>query len=323
MPQLSIVIPSPGDAPCFETTLASVLQNRPPHCEVIVVQPRVYDDPYDLGSEVTFLAAPSDARLTELIQVGVDRAVSPIVHLLSCSVEVVDGWFGSVPGHFDDPSVGSVSPSVFLQKSKANTCVCGITFGRGGRRRHIRPSRRSGQCDVLGPSIHGGFFRRLLLSRILNHCVRTNAECLDADLALSLARLGFCCQHESESCLRLSQTPDNSRRHRYGSAIADGMTEEHIFWRHLQRDSVAFSLFAHLSLVLGETFTGLVRPRQFFKTLGRIPGLLSMTDCLGHYDRLESAEFQSSGGAGGGRVAERRAVDRHLSERSVGRRRAA
>ena len=37
MPRLSIVIACPNDAEPFETTLASVLQNRPVDCEVIVV----------------------------------------------------------------------------------------------------------------------------------------------------------------------------------------------------------------------------------------------------------------------------------------------
>ena len=47
MPRLSIVIPCAQDTAWFESTLASVLQNRPADCEVLVVQPREYDDPYD------------------------------------------------------------------------------------------------------------------------------------------------------------------------------------------------------------------------------------------------------------------------------------
>ena len=52
MPRLSIVIPCAQDAERFETTLASVLQNRPGDCELLLIQPRSYDDPYELADEV-------------------------------------------------------------------------------------------------------------------------------------------------------------------------------------------------------------------------------------------------------------------------------
>ena len=74
MPRLSIVIPCVQDAVFFESTLASVLQNRPADCEVLVVQPRAYDDPYELGGEVRFLQAPADSSTVDLINVGIQSA---------------------------------------------------------------------------------------------------------------------------------------------------------------------------------------------------------------------------------------------------------
>ena len=100
MPRLSIVIPCIQEAGSFEATLASVLQNRPDDCEVLVVQPRTYDDPYELKDDVRFVQAPADATLIDLINVGVEKSTGEIVHLLSCEVEVEEGWTQPALKHF-------------------------------------------------------------------------------------------------------------------------------------------------------------------------------------------------------------------------------
>lgn len=46
MLRLSILIPFLGDRDSLETTLASVLRNRPEGTEVVVALGRDYDDPY-------------------------------------------------------------------------------------------------------------------------------------------------------------------------------------------------------------------------------------------------------------------------------------
>ncbi len=92
MTRLSILIPCIQEAGCFEATLASVLRNRPEECEVLVVQSRSYDDPYDLKDEVRFVQAPADGTLVDLVNFGINAAVGDIVHLLSCDTEVSEGW---------------------------------------------------------------------------------------------------------------------------------------------------------------------------------------------------------------------------------------
>ncbi len=99
MPRLSIIIPTLGDWESLETTLVSVLQNRPPLSEVIVVLNRTYDDPYDLEGEVRFVEVPGRtpskhrrAGLVELVNTGLAAADSELLHVLSCGMTVGDGW---------------------------------------------------------------------------------------------------------------------------------------------------------------------------------------------------------------------------------------
>ena len=51
------VLSATGAIEALESTLVSVLENRPRDCEVIVVSNRKYDDPYSLAGEVTFIEA--------------------------------------------------------------------------------------------------------------------------------------------------------------------------------------------------------------------------------------------------------------------------
>ena len=149
MPRLSIVIPCPRDAECFEATLASVLQNRPDDCEILVVQPRPYNDPYRLAGEVLFLEAPRDCSLVALINTGVRCATGAVVHVLTCDVEVKDGWSDFILSHFRDRSVGSVSPVLLCRDDAGQTATRGVSYGAGGRRHEGAGLRRAGTLTAV------------------------------------------------------------------------------------------------------------------------------------------------------------------------------
>ena len=67
MSRLAIVISAVSGVEPLESTLVSVLENRPRDVEIIVVANFAYDDPYDLAGEVRIMAAPgnSDFALRE------------------------------------------------------------------------------------------------------------------------------------------------------------------------------------------------------------------------------------------------------------------
>lgn len=138
MTRLSIVIPCVQESGSFEATLASVLQNRPEDCEVLVIQPRCYDDPYDLQDEVRFVEAPAGSSLVDLLNVGLEQSSAEIVQLLSCDVEVLDGWTLDALSRFQDPTVGSVSPLIVRKEALEQVVSRGVRYGAGGSRRLCR-----------------------------------------------------------------------------------------------------------------------------------------------------------------------------------------
>lgn len=111
MPRLSIIIPLRSHSEDFETTLVSVLENRPDDCEVIVAHDGNYQDPFDLGDEVCF-AIGSDCSLLNLVRAGSEIATSPIVHVLADGFQAIAGWTDSIAETFADRSVACVSPLV-------------------------------------------------------------------------------------------------------------------------------------------------------------------------------------------------------------------
>ena len=91
--RLSVLLPAVGDDACFENTLVSVLENRPTSCEVIVIAPADYTDPYDLHEEVKLLRVSRrrPAWMT-LANVGLAAACGAYVNLLLPGLEVLEQW---------------------------------------------------------------------------------------------------------------------------------------------------------------------------------------------------------------------------------------
>src|SRR6476646_4128033 len=85
VPRLSIVIPCLGGAAEFDSTLVSVLQNRPPDCEVLVAHSESYADPYGLRGEVHFIESPSSS-LIELLNAALAVTTGEIVHVVGCGL---------------------------------------------------------------------------------------------------------------------------------------------------------------------------------------------------------------------------------------------
>ena len=70
VPKLSILIAAHDEA-LLESSLVSVLQNRPPDCEIIVVNDEGYHDPYALAGEVRFVRTPADTSELDRLNRGV------------------------------------------------------------------------------------------------------------------------------------------------------------------------------------------------------------------------------------------------------------
>lgn len=269
VPQLSIVIPCVRDAVTFEATLASVLQNRPDDCEVLVVQPRAYSDPYQLAGEVVFVQAPADAANVDLINLGFERATGSIVHLLSCDAAVSDGWTAPVIGHFADPRLGSVSPLV-IAKDRRTVVARGVRYAPGGRRRVCRTPRRRWRAAawrVAGPTRTAGFYRREAVLQVGGFCRDVGEFLADVDLALALRTMGWRAVHEQDSIVTIEQPASAA-----DLSLRSGRESELLFWRNGASIGWWRALLCHPGMLLGELVSNLHRPAVALQMVGRAQG---------------------------------------------------
>jgi hypothetical protein len=279
------VIPCADGPRCFEDTLVSVLQNRPQNCEVLVVQPRPYDDPYDLCGEVRFVEAFTGSSVVDLLNVGVRAARSEIVHLLSCDARVESGWADAAVANFDDQHVASVSPLLTEPGNRQRVATAGIDFGIGGVMVHRRQSVEADQIKrprTISPTLHAAFYRR---QAVLDaDCFRPGAGPLThVDLALRLRSSGWRHVVESHSQVKLG------RRCKHPLSVASGKRQERLFWQHAASRGRIRSLIAHPAAVAAETLRYLYRPGISMQLLGRVLAFLEIMRGNGLDDRSDPA----------------------------------
>ncbi len=122
MPRLSIIIPVLGDPQQFESTLVSVLENRPEDSQIVLALNRPYDDPYELEGEVEFVHLPQKAGWADELNAAWAVCRAEIVAVLACGTEVTPDWTEHVLAAFDDPRVTSAAPMIVrhLQQAGSN-----------------------------------------------------------------------------------------------------------------------------------------------------------------------------------------------------------
>ena len=172
LPHVTILVPVGGDLAAFETSLISVLENRPADAEVIVAHDGSYDDPFDLQDEVRFVRADS-SRVGDLITAGAAEARARFVHVIADGVRATPEWLEAGLRPFDDPHVGAVSPLVVAvdgatatagwRDSPASTCRPVISDSP--------PHRQRRDASVEGAYLAASFWRRETL-RSLRGCYR-------------------------------------------------------------------------------------------------------------------------------------------------------
>ncbi|MEX2185461.1 MAG: glycosyltransferase family 2 protein [Pirellulales bacterium] len=291
MPRLSIAILS-NHGPCaLETTLVSVLENRPADCEIVVGLAHAYDDPYQLDGEVRFV--PVDAATISLDRdnAALCQCRGEVVHILESGVRVAEDWADAALAHFDrDAHIGSVAPLVVNGRDTSKVASAGVDFSLAGKRKlrssgmsrsrfvetHARPQL------VLGPSAAAGFYRREALLTACQGlgCVAGDGMA-DADVALSLAALGYLSVLDPASVVYGHGSPA-----KMPATVAAGRAAETVFWRHAAAGGWLVSLAGHTALVVGEFIAALVRPALAKRLLGRLIGTCGAFGHVGHADRL-------------------------------------
>jgi len=286
--RLSIIIPLWADNDSFEDTLASVLQNRPAECEVIVVHSQVYDDPYDLAGEVRFVPVPQDAGSSQMINAGCRASQGDIVHVLQPGVLATDGWTDSALASFRDLQVCAVAPILVDAADEDRIMAAGLRYARGGRRVcHAAGAARSEDSRVLlreivGPGLFAGFYRRWIWEAIGGFCERLDVDWADVDFALSLQALGYRAVLAADSVVRTSSTavPDVPLSFRSGRGA------ECVFWRHAAVNGLAASLVCHPFTVFASLLRDGKRGAAYAHFGGRICALFGIGGHLAHAGRV-------------------------------------
>lgn len=272
MLRLTIIIPACGSQEDLDNTLVSVLENRPPQCEVIVPHATSYHDPYDLSDEVRFVPVPCKG-LVELVNAGIDASQSPIIHVLQSGIEATPDWTTAVIERFAaDVSLAAVAPRIHQAAGAVLQDSCGVQYRRGGAKRHVRVSgdhigQAADQSAMLGPGLHAAFYRRSALMSIGRFDSQLGAYYCDVDAMVKLRRSGWRCGREALSQLRgaLPQEPAGFRAAR---------AAERLFWRHAAALGAIGSCLSHPWLVAGGLARQFPRPAMLSAIGGRMFGLL-------------------------------------------------
>lgn len=193
MPRLSVIIPHLADPGLLENSLLSVLENRPPDTEIILVHNGSYADPYQLSDELVLVDAGPTSNLMDLINAGVLAACAPIVNTVIEGVVVTAGWSDNavdlMQGHAE---VGAMAIPVRRRAS--------LSYGLDAQKlKSVRNwktaqflSRRSAQICA-APEIACGFFRKSLLMALDGFAPVSNTLVAEVDFATCLEKLGQGC----------------------------------------------------------------------------------------------------------------------------------
>ncbi|NLF70335.1 MAG: hypothetical protein GX575_14945 [Candidatus Anammoximicrobium sp.] len=291
MCRLSIIIPLWSDNDSFEDTLASVLQNRPAECEVIVVHSQPYDDPYDLKGEVRFLPVPQNAGKSHVINAGCRASEGEIVHVLQPGVLATDGWTAAALERFDDSQICAVAPLLLDADDDDRILAAGLHYTWGGARvSHGAGRRRSDGPRVLrqaivGPGLFAGFYRRWIWEAVGGFCERLDVSWADVDFALSLRSLGYQAVLEPASIVRGSPAAVPEAPFSFRS----GLGAERVFWRHVAAHGCWAGLAFHPFTILRALLQHATCGRAYTQFLGRLSALPGLGDHLTHAGKIRRA----------------------------------
>jgi len=268
-----------------------VLQNRPQHCEVLVVHRGSYDDPYELRDEVGFVEVAAEADLIRTINAGIRAAGGEVVHVLQAGVQAEEGWTDPALDWFNDPMVGAVSPLVVEGDDPSRIASAGICYTAGGRRvvngagAQLQNSEEVLGRNIIGPTLTAAFYRRSAIDALGGLCAKAGTGFADVDIAMSLKALGFCCILEPH-CVAVDHAVDDV----CGENFHAGRCAERVFWRHAATSGWLRSVLFHKPVVIGSLLAHWNHRSAYMHLLGRLVSAIQGVGCCRkHRARLRRA----------------------------------
>jgi len=271
-PRLTVVVAA-ADVSALEETLVSVLENRSDECDVIVSLAAAYDDPWNIGEEVTFIDAPRGAGLVGCITAGVAAANGDVIHVLAAGWRATAGWTDAAMQHFSKPGVAAVVPLAVAEGDHSQPVSAGVRRTAGGRSMTVVPRH-----------VPGGFY----LLRDVGFSAACGDALASADMAAAVAALDGEVVLEPEA--RVIAGPIQRRD---GGFLA-GLRAERLFWRSLSCERLVPAVIAHAGEVMRHA--AMTAPFGTLGTLaGRLAGLLEIGSSFTRNRQLAALRRQASG----------------------------
>lgn len=270
MLRLSVIIPVVRTLARMEETLVSVLEHKPDDCNVIVVLDEAYPDPYGLAGEVTFLQAGPEVSLSQAINLGIEAAKTPLIHVLPAGSCVHAGWAESAMPHFQDSRIGAVIPVTLDLQHPDRILAAGMGYDSAGRLIYLqrgislRDTQLCHRTQVL-PHFSGAIFRAASLHALHGADESVGERWVFADLGLRLLRAGAVTVLEPHCWV--SSDPATEPASLGYAAARDA---EAFFWRWCDRRST--TLARHLALITRETLAAVPERQVWPSVAGRIAG---------------------------------------------------
>ncbi len=282
VPRLSIIVPHISDEASLETTILSVLENRPQGSELLVVHAGNYIDPYELdGDEIRLIEAPTGADLVEQVSVASSEAFGTVLHTLlpGCCVEA--NWTAPAMAWFQDAAIGMVSPSVVTVDARGSTYV-GLDPHCLPRRAWCQRARRGEEAIA---SLCGGFYRRQTIQALGGWIAMSQREGAEAEMALAMQVLSMRGIAEPESSL---SAPKN---------VIEGQLGGYALGNYAGKLAMAYSQLlpsSHASNSLasriGHLAGGLISPTSVAERLGWVLGVADRSLVDEVRERIDQAE---------------------------------
>ena len=207
MCRLSIIVPYDRDEAAFETTLVSVLENRPEFCEVIVAHDGGYSDPFDLSDEVRFVVAESGDQVS-LVRAAVAAAMGRVVHVLCGGARATEDWTEEPVSLFEQTDLACVAPVIRDLSAGGRIVAAGWRDTSRGLRRPIAAGAkevgRREMATVEGVYLFASFWRRSTLDNLMQLAIEQDAGVADYAWAATVLRAGWRCRVATESTVTAS-----------------------------------------------------------------------------------------------------------------------
>jgi hypothetical protein len=268
--RLSILIPVLNKLKKLEDTLVSILENRPVNCQIVVVLNEPYADPYQLCGEVCFVQAAADSDLVESINFGLAKCRAPIVHILTCGMEVSPGWTDAVLPYFADPKIAAVAPLVLQRRDRKKVVSAGVGYRAGGAARRLGFGKSPEKAllekkSFFGADILAAFYRRSAWDAVCGLNPEMEGHLIGVDLALALHFAGFRCAR-APGCEMYADPEDALGAGRLGA----GRAAERLFWTWAPKMGWLRSHSGHAALLAAECLDSLIHPGMFLHLCGRV-----------------------------------------------------